>query len=157
MSTLSQFMGSPLTSPPLSIINKYSSGGVQSDFSLACEISVATLSGALTANTYKELIGIPSGAGVVTICAVRVADTTSRTLGLQVIIDGVTVFDAVSDAITSNGVGIIAIGGGVSVPSSTVTYLLPEPIVFNNSLSISVKSSLSETNKVALLSAYRIT
>jgi len=144
---------SPLTMPPKAIINLHSAGGENSERALAPQpTAISLLTGALTADTYKEILAV-SGAGVITICAACTKDTTSRTLGLKIVIDGVTVFDAVTNAITTVYHGIIAIGGGDT--EATSIYLEPEPIPFYESLSVSVKSSVEETDKSYLIYAYR--
>ena len=106
------------------------------------------LSGALTAATYKELVAV-TGAGSVKWAAVRCVDATARTLGLKVVIDGVTVFDAVSNSISATNSGMIAVG------SKNGSYDVTDGHApFNSSLSIQVKSSLTETDKVALDVSY---
>ena len=147
MSNWMQFIGRP----PKSIVNYCSGGGVQLQISGPPNIK-AYSSGALTADTYKELISV-TGGGVVQCAMCRTMDTTSRTVGLKIVIDGVTVFDAVSSAITASNKGLIAIGGGG--PESTYSVPLhAEPQPFFSSLSISIKSSVSETDKVELLCNY---
>ena len=55
----------------------------------------SVLTGALTAGTYKEILSV-TGAGVISLCAGFTADKTTRTVGLKLVVDGITVFDAVS-------------------------------------------------------------
>lgn len=153
MSNLLQFIGSPLTSPPAVIVNRYSAGGVHFVSNISANTSFENiLSGALTATTYKEVLGI-SGAGVISIALAYAVDTTSRTIGLKLIFDGqaVAAFDAVTDAITTTGHGLFAIG----IMDIASVVILPEPMVFYSSLSILVKSSLNETDKISLGVLYR--
>ena len=149
---------SPLTSPPKTIINKWSAGGV-AKINLSCYTNwlpkiKSDLSGALVADTYKEIISV-TGAGVLEMAAVATEDATSRSIGIKVILDGVTAFDA-SSAVeaASSDFGMVAVGGIVS-PSSF--SLLPQDYPFYTSLSIQVKSSLSETDKVRLFNQHRTT
>lgn len=158
MSNYNQFVMRPVTS----IINEFSSGGVKSAMALLpIAAGVAgyagckkVLSGALTASTYKELLSI-TGAGIIDMCGAVAEDTTSRTIGLKLVIDGVAVFDAVSSAITTAGMGIVALG--ICSSYSSYLMLVPQPCVFAKSLSIQVKSSLSETDMVRLGYNYQLT
>ena len=89
---------------------------------------------------------------MVSLCGATAMDATSRTVSLKVVIDGVTIFDAASKAGTQNSDNpIIAIGLNNSSEGSVAL----EPIVFNSSLSISVKSNIEETDKVRLSYVYR--
>jgi hypothetical protein len=130
---------------PTNIINKSSSG------SAACLVGTQypkiISSGALTANTYKEVLSV-SNPGVVYFCAVKTLDATSRTLGLKIVIDSVTVFDAVGATVAANNAWMYGIGevltGGTGQYSSQ-----PVAVPFKT-LSVSIKSSITETDKIAL-------
>lgn len=135
--------------PPKDIQNKASAGGATAISTLPYADNtnlnqIITLSGALTAATYKEMLTV-SGSGVLQLAYVSTVDATSRTVGIKIIIDGTTIFDEITAAITAGSSGILAagmiLGEGVLVP---VSY------PFHSSLSISIKSSLSETNKIAI-------
>jgi len=76
-------------------------------------------------------------------------DTTSRTIGLKVVIDGVTVFDATTNSLTLTAMGIVAVGG------MDLTIVNPEEVPFNVSLAVWIKSSLSETDKIGTYITYR--
>ena len=101
-------------------------------------------SGALTADTYLELVSL-STPWWLRVCGVFRVDGTSRTVGLKIIIDGTTVIDAVDAAIGSSERGWYAIGGGINI-----TMMALEGIRFNASLSLQIKSSITETDKIAL-------
>lgn len=131
--------------PPTSIVNMYSAGGVISAVSLVLLYGKVVLSGALTATVYKEMLAV-SGSGCISQCVVYAVDTTSRTMGLKLVIDGVTVFDATSATCTAANAGISALGSGSTL----------QPVFFNTSLSISIKSSLSETNKISVGYLYNV-
>lgn len=145
---------SALLMPSKTIVNYNSAGGkIDGVPSTAAPPALTNgklyASGALTATTYKELLAV-TGPGVIDLCYAGAGDTTSRTIGLKVVIDGVTVFDAVSAALTDANSGIVAIGtkpAANNVASGT-------PRVFNSSLSVSVKSSLNESNLVTLVASY---
>lgn len=150
---------SPLTSPPKTIVNFHSAGGgaaipITGD---GYNYYRKTLSGALVANVYKELLAV-TGAGVVDLVVGVAQDTTSRTLGLKIIIDGVTVFDAITAACTTHWGAIVGVGLPILFSGEGPTHsVIPVEIPFNGSLSLQVKSSLSETDKISLVSHYRTT
>ena len=131
---------------PTLLVNATSDGGKAPTGYLTATVADHTLSGALTAATYKEMLAV-SGAGVLRYCAVRAVDTTSRTLGIKIVIDGTTVYDAVCTACTAENDGLRAFS-----PET-----LPMQLPFASSLSIQIKSSLSETDKVGLLVDYYTT
>lgn len=151
MSTLSQFSGGAATR---SIVNAFSSGGVSSAGNLNAgtsgNASREVLSGALTANTLKDLLSV-SGSGQVPYLSAYSKDATSRTIRMVVIVDGTTVFDATSNAIAGTNNGILAAGYVGSSNAGTPSH----PIRFNSSLLVRVASSLTETDKVAI--AYYLT
>ena len=138
---------------PTSILpSKDSAGAIRviSDVSFS-PAGTVLLSGALTATVYKELVSL-STPGILRLCGIVSEYATSRTLGLKVIIDGVVVFDEVSSAITTAREGFFAVGNTyfrnqTSTPAATAEF---ESFGFNSSLSILVKSSITETDKVSL-------
>lgn len=144
MSTLSQFSGGAATR---SIVNAFSSGGVNAGTMQASSTTNAArevLSGALTANTLKDVVSI-TGSGQIDFLTAYSKNSTSRTIRLVVILDGVTVFDATSNAIAALNGGLSAVGynNGSGVIRSS-------PIRFNASCLIRVASSLTETDNVAV-------
>ena len=141
MSRSSQFFGG--VRPPTSIINRNSGGGTSDAFVQGSNIRI--LSGALTAATYKQVLTV-TGVGIIATLAAVTIDGTSRSIGLKVVIDGVTVFDATTNALVAGNIGLAAVGG---------MNLSPEAVPFNVSLAVWVKSSLSETDKVGMYIAYR--
>ncbi len=143
------------TTPPTSIINKHSAGGASvgdaSNYISNLGLSKQFLSGALTATVYKEVLAV-SDSGVISWCSAYTINATARTIGLKIVIDGVTVFDAVTNSVSTTSHGIVAIGETHSMGGSTTNTL--GRIFFNTSLSVQVKSSLSETNFVAMDISY---
>jgi len=144
---------SGFNAPPKVIINKFSEGGV-TPVAIGTSVSVfplgikMTLSGELVAATYKEIINV-AGAGVLHLAFVANQDATERTMGIKIVIDGVTVFDASCAATTAGpDVGIAAIG----TFDNTASILIPASpsVPFNSSLSVQIKSSLNETDNVYL-------
>ena len=147
MSNYSQFRGFLATK---SIVNAFSDGST-SVASISALGGKGIASGALTANTLATVLSI-SGRVEMNMLALHTADTTSRTIRLQVIADGTTVFDSTSDAITVSGQGIAA----ASQPNTTGS--LPSyggPIRCLSTLVVKVASSLSETDKLTLRTNYQ--
>jgi hypothetical protein len=143
MSTLSQFSGGAATR---SIVNICSSGStslatLMANGSSNCAREV--LSGALTAATLKDIVSI-TGGGQIDYLSAYAKNTTSRTVRLVVVLDGVTVFDATSSAVTANGSGLLAVGQSIGGSHRSA------PIRWNSSCVISVASSLTETDNVAV-------
>ncbi len=138
-----------------SVVNLYSdagktpAAGVSTYFEPRCK---TTLTGALTAGVLSSsLLSISGTAGALSDCAIHTTDATSRTLRIQIVADGVTVFDAISAATTTIGAGIWAVSGG---QASTSQPVISQPIVFNSTLTVKVASSVSETDKTKLSYAY---
>jgi len=151
MSNLSQFVGGVESRSPTAIVNAFSDSpftpqGVKVD--LCKEI----LSGALTATTLATVLSV-TGAGVIGVVAIVPVDSTSRTIRLQVVIDGVTVFDSTSTTMATTFQGAYAIGS-VST-ASTYSWACDEQIPFNSSFVVKVASSLTETDKVKIGVRYR--
>jgi len=132
-----------------SIVNGYSSGGVISGaMSFGSNAAKTTASGALTANTLATVVTV-TGQGYASMIAAVVDDTTSRTVRLVVIVDGVTAFDATSSTTTTANTGLVAVGSITTVNGSPVLLDGP-PIRFNASLVIRVASSLTETDNLTV-------
>ena len=153
-----------LNAPPKVIVNGCSDGTLLSVSSggttpggLDSISAKKYLSGALTAGAYKELVSI-TGAGVINAAFVQpvMGDTTSRTIGLKITIDGVDVFSAISAASTIASDGLVGIGL-TSAGRIGFAMITPEPKIFNLSLSISIRSSLTETDKLLLQIDYHTT
>src|SRR5574343_745490 len=147
LSKFSQFGGAaPSTS---AIVNKFSSGGVSATNISTGANGVAVASGSGTANTLATLLSV-SGSGFCPylICYSNSA-TPTHTIRCQVIVDGVTVFDATSDTITTTAdkgmtvVDSIPLSGTYSVPSGV-------PMRYNSSFVVKACSSQSGTNYVAI-------
>lgn len=122
---------------------------------------VSLSSGALTANTYKELLSF-TGSGVLQFCGLAglPPGAGGHYLGLKIVLDGVTLIDVVSSALVWGGYGFAACGqlkpcktdpANAGYPlADEDTFVRLEAWTFRKSLSIQVKSSLSETNSCAL-------
>jgi len=135
------------TAVPTSIVNYCSDGGVFVD--MIDTNTKVFLSGVLTADTYKSILSIPSGRGVIFRAGVKTNDSTSRTVGLKIVLDGTTVFDAISSVTAQISSGLVGIGDVVNAGPQP-------PVPFNTSLDIQIKSSLTETDKISLVIMYAI-
>lgn len=144
-----------LNFPPTSVVNHSAAGGITDIKTLYFAISNVkkVLSGALTAATYKEILAV-SGRGILDFVAVGTTDATARTVGLKITIDGTDIFDAVSGSLSANWLGLVGVGY-VLDPNNGYPGIQPCP--FSSSLSIQIKSSLTETDKIAAYYIYRTT
>jgi len=128
-----------------SIVNRFSSAGYAAQIIDADEGAIATLSGALTANTLKTMLNITSTGGVMTKLAVRTNDVTARTLRVVVTVDGAYAYDFTSGTISSNDIGCNLAGKQRSEGGSY--YAITPNIVWTTSLKIEIASNLTETDK----------
>lgn len=110
-----------------------------------------TLSGALTANTYKTIVSV-TGQGILKFCAVASVDTTSRTQSIRLTIDGVVVCEKSVASVNALNKGIVAVGGVVD--SASVARF--DRLAFNTSLLVEVKSNTTETDKLYTLTNYEV-
>jgi len=142
--------------PMTSIINYYSSGGVDGTFGYGNGLSdraanvLGVLSGALTATVLATVID-RTGSGAVFFLAASVMDTTSRTIRIKVTVDGTVVFDATSSAITTSQTGTQVVGSGLYY-SATQFYTRPGYLEYDTSFKVEIASSLTETNKIKVWS-----
>lgn len=153
MSGFSTTVQQPLLATPRVIVNHDAAGGTAGRYFVAYPAKTI-LSGALTANTLSTALSL-NGPGVLKVAAVQCQDATARTLRLQVTLDGTVVFDATSASIYKSGSGIFAVGFPVDTTSGTAEASTGfEAISFKYSCVIKIASSVSETNKIALIAAY---
>lgn len=148
MSTMSQLYGGG-AGPVSAIVNYFSSGGTSAPSNIGVGLvnnSKEVLSGSLTANTLASLPGFPqTGRGRLNLLTAFTKDATSRTIRVQIVVDGTTIYDATSGAIANTGGGVVPVG----VVISSTGALEMQPIDYQSSLDIKVASSLTESNKVA--------
>lgn len=110
-----------------------------------------TLSGSMTAATYKTLVSV-TGQGVLKFCASGQTDSTSRTQSLRITIDGVVVFEKTVASVATPNKGILGLGGAVD----STTMVRFDRCRFNESLVVEVKSSITETDKMYVLTNYEV-
>lgn len=142
---------SPLLRTPTALTQKTDFGsGITS---LRLDHTKPTLSGALTANTYKSMVSV-TGGGVLSLAAVTAVDTTSRDMAIRITLDGVVINTATTTATTVADRGAVAVGHVVM--SGSTPMVLPQDLPFTTSCLIEIKSSLTETDKLTLYYALRI-
>lgn len=137
------FGGSTSLSATKNLYNACSTAGYTALLSMGTN-SVArnSTSGALTANTLVDLINESGSAGYISQLSIQTADATSRTLRIVIIVDGTTIYDFTSAAITDSNSGAVLAGSF----SSTNPQSLP-PIYYTNSIRVQYASSVTETGK----------
>ena len=109
--------------------------------------------GAVTAAALKTALSL-SGRGAISFLALQPADAAARTHRLKVTLDGTVIFDATSPSLSDTRYLLTAVGG-LAMLDATNGYVcvIPEPLIFNNSLLVEYASSLTEANSATL--AYR--
>ena len=139
-----------------SVVHRYSSNGVGCLPSInsggAITYGKTTQTGSLTAGVLSSaLINISGTAGELTSLYMTTNDATARTMRMEVVADGVTVFDSTTASVAAIGSGFWAVANG-QVTSSI--YVSTNPIVFNSTLTVKVASSLTETDKTQITYSY---
>ena len=138
-----------------SVVHRYSSNGVNCLPSMgggAAGYGKTANTGALTAGVLSSaLINISGTAGELTSLCMTTNDATARTMRIEVVADGVTVFDSTTASVAASGSGFWAVANGQVTSSIDVTT---NPIVFNSTLTVKVASSLTETDKTQISYSY---
>jgi len=147
---LSSIVGGGGEKTPATVVGLFDTGQLSNIISN--NVSVAglnsTLSGALTANTYKNVVSVAAPGRLLVAAAYR-NNTTSRSVGLRITLDGVVFYDVFDLVNTSLGRG--PVGSGITVPTG-----------FNmsnyhfNTLSVDIKSSLTETDGIRFAILYTL-
>ena len=128
-----------------SIVNRFSSAGYAAQTVDIENGAIATLSGALTANTLKTMLNVTSTGGVMTKLAVVTADSTNRTMRVVVTVDGAIAYDYTSASFSASTSGCNLAGKQRGEASNY--YAIPPNIVWTTSLKIEIASNLTETDK----------
>lgn len=158
MSGIASSIPNAILRPPRAIVNACSvSGGTVTAVmtSVGSTNNKLILSGALTAGTLATVLSL-SGGGAMPLCFLHGVDATARTLRLQIIVDGTTVFDpGVTASLTSTTTAVVAAGDPASLDASNFKYIVAgAPVYFNSSLVVKIASSLTETDKLQLQVQY---
>lgn len=127
------------------IVNAYSAGGYSTTLGTLNGIGRNILTGSLVAGVLSNILTIIGRAEVPLLTLVTM-DATARTLRLQVVVDGVIVFDPTSNSIVTSGNGL----GAASPLQSSSGVFMGNPIRSNSSIVVNVASSLTETAKAQL-------
>ena len=159
MSNLNQFLSGVHSRSPTSIVQLNSTTG----YAPNATISIASgnglnlrveakeiLSGALTAATLATALSL-TGGGIISYLSIFAVDATARTLRLQLVIDGATVFDSTSASNVTADKGALIIGSQTSSGWAT-----EHDTPFNSSLVVKIASSLTETDKIGIGVKYRL-
>jgi hypothetical protein len=136
---------SPADMPPKAIHGR---NNAQNNALLVGSHIDTALSGALAADTYKEVLNL-SSPGVLKFCGFKTNDTTARNGGMRIVIDGEVAYDITRGSL-SNGWGLLPVG---TIPNDSTRGVAFDRVPFNT-LSVSVKSSLTETDTLTTAIAY---
>lgn len=140
------FGGSTTQSATKALYNAFTSAGYSAIGGIAPNtLAKTSASGALTANTLVDLINESGSAGFISQLSIFTNDATSRTLRIVVTVDGTSIYDYTSAAITSSEAGAVLAG---EYQNSTV-FTLP-PITYTNSIRVQYASSVTETGKFTI-------
>lgn len=158
MSNLNQFLSGVHSRSPTSIVQLNSTTGYTPNATISIAGSGLNLrveakeilSGALTSATLATALSL-TGGGVISYLSIFAVDATARTLRLQLVIDGTTVFDSTSASNSTADKGTLIIGSQASSGWAT-----EHDIPFNSSLVVKIASSLTETNKIGIGVRYRL-
>jgi len=108
----------------------------------------AVASGALTAGTYKNVVSV-AAPGRLLFAAVYRAFAAARRVGLRITLDGVVFYDVFDSSSSTNGRGPVGAGFIPSTGISMSNYPF-------NTLSVDIKSSLTETNGISYAVVYTL-
>lgn len=112
------------------------------------------ITGALTATVLTTILSV-SGEGYIDYIGCASVDAISRTLRLQILIDGVIVYDKVSGSITTASAGFFGVGsGGATGGNGSGSAFIH--VSFNSSFTVKVASSLTEINKSFIKTVYTL-
>lgn len=141
--TLSSIKQSPLERTPNALMGRATTPTNISTLGLGSTVNQID-SGAVTADTWKTVLSL-SAPGVLKFCALTPYNSTARTCGLRVLLDGVEVYAGSRFASTTSH-GLLAVG---AFASGAGAYALSLDRVPFNTLSVQVKSSLTENGPYA--------
>ena len=162
MSSASQFFGGGAKPPKLLVGSNDTGTTVISplgafDTALGAKLNLrTTASGATTAGAYKSLVSV-AGSGVLSVLLMQSLTTGPRDMFIKVTIDGVVVLERQKNAASTHHI-VNAVGGLHSTSgTNAVSFFSTDYVPFSKSLDISVKSSLSETDQIAIAYRYHTT
>lgn len=115
-----------------------------------------TSAGATTAGVYKSLVSV-AGSGVLSVLLLQSLSAGPRNMSVKLTIDGVEVLER-----TKNAAAVIHMVNAVGAYYATsgtnaISFFNADYLPFFKSLDISVKSSLSETDQIAIAYRYHTT
>lgn len=143
------------SAPTKAIVNAFSTSGWAS-LTIDVDVSAKSIaSGSLTATTLETILSV-TGAGEMNYLTLKSLDATVRTMRIQVICDGSTVFDSTSASAAHNGESGVVLGQMVATGGPYTFAESGESIRWNTSLKVNVASSLTETDKFNIYTKYRL-
>ena len=143
----------PAMLPPKVMVNGFSVNGWTKLSAAAANANglPSVSSGALTAGVLAQVLNI-TGPGVLEFLSVINNNATSRTMRIKLVIDGVTVLDGTSAALTAAGTACL-VGNLVWISPNPIASLGGIP--FKTSCVLSVASSLTEAAPFNVQYVYR--
>ncbi len=144
MSSLSDFLDG--SGGATTVVHNVYSGGGAAATTLIVSNPTASKSTTLSLTTaFQDMVSI-TGAGRMSLCLLALTGgVTSRTLTLEVEVDEVIVFSAACAAVTTTTEGMYAAGNPTYMGVATWVIGPGSPIVFNKSLVVRAKSSITTT------------
>lgn len=144
MSNLSDFLGGS-GGATTEVHNAYSDGGATAT-NLVVSNPTASKNTTLSLTTsFQDMLSI-TGSGRMPLCLLALTGSvTSRTLTLEVEVDGNIVFSAACGTVTTADYGLYAAGNPTYMGVATWVLGPGSPIVFNKSLVVRAKSSVTTT------------
>ena len=137
------------------IVNIFSAGGVsRTNVSYYDSSAVTVTSGVGTSNTLAPLLTVNGSGYVPYLSCYSNSVVPTHTIRCQVLVDGVSVFDATTDSIASTANRGVYVVNSVPNPNETAGGM---PIRFNSSLVVNACSSQSGTDFVAVDYEYQKT
>lgn len=113
--------------------------------SAASANAITALSGAMTLNVLKTAL-TKTGRGRLNWFGVYCNDATSRTIRVQITLDGVVIKNSTTGAIAASISGVCVVGmGGVNGAMQAF-----QPLDYNTSLLVEYASSITETDKLTV-------
>ena len=161
MSSASQFFGGGAKPPKLLVgSNDTDTAIIQPigafDTAFGAKLNLrTTTSGYTTAGAYKSLVSVV-GSGVLSILLLQSLTADPRDMFIKVTIDGVVVLERQKNA-AEFWHAVNAVGGFHATSDIAASFLNSDYLPFSKSLDISVKSSLSETDQIAIAYRYHTT
>lgn len=143
------------SAPTKAIVSAFSTSGWASSAISDDATAKVIASGSLTAATLSTVLSV-TGAGEMNYLTMKCIDATIRTMRIQVVCDGVAVFDSTSASANHSGASVVVIGTMVDFSVPKTFSESGDGIRWNTSMQVKVASSLTETDKFNIYTKYRL-